>query len=98
MRMIRRKCIVVEFQVIFRKTKVLWNIHPGCLCTVPMFTVGTSQTEDDLEEVIVVEFQVIFRNTKVLWNIHPCCHTPHRCCCRKQPNEDDLEEVIVVEF
>ena len=84
--------IVVEFQLIFRNTKVLWNIHPGfyiqyrCSCR-------NQPNEDDLEEVIVVEFQVIFRNTKVLWNIHPCCNTHYRCPCRKQPNEDDSEEV-----
>ncbi len=59
---------------------------------------STFLDQGGLMVMIVVQYPQHVYKTNLLSSSYPCFHTPHRCCCRKQPNQDDSEEVIVVEF
>ncbi len=72
----------VEFQMIFRKTKVLLITLP-CVDTQQRCCCRKQPNPDDLEEEFFQKFQVIFLETKVLLSTLPLSYTLQRCCCRK---------------
>ena len=85
--------IVVELQVLFRKTKVLSDSHP-CLNTHYRCCCRNQPNQGDSEEVIVVRIASAFSKVKVLSDSHLCLNNFTDVVV--VPNQGDSEEVIVV--